>query len=153
MDILQRWRTAIQSCSHRLSKLAKDKPPREQKMEEKDMDSIFVLGPDNESPVKVGHSLVISKTIEVAFINFGNVVRTSDDEVLRLSDWNWKFTTPRMWPPQPGDVWRAGGIDYMAMKRSDMLVLEPSDSEIGRSYLPMNWDSFLKLHPVLKWRS
>src|SRR5271156_592597 len=102
------------------------------------MAKTFYLGQDNDLGIKAGHSLVISKTINIR--NAWNSV-VEDDNFLRfwLREWDWKFTTPVTWPPKPCEVWHSAGMDYAVIEKSEGCVLEPmEDNGIHQRVYPQD---------------
>lgn len=59
-----------------------------------------------------------------------------------------KGADPANWPPQVGDVWKAGGVEYFARSHSDgrRVVLV---AENGTIYLPSEFPSIAKRNPTL----
>jgi hypothetical protein len=73
---------------------------------------------------------------------------------------------PPNWPPQVGDVWRAGDVEYYARKYAGgsgtvmLTAFNPSVVSALRNYAdgefdegPHSLDKFKALHPVLKYRA
>src|SRR5579862_7054986 len=117
-------------------------------MEAQDMADIYVLQPDGGSGIKPGHSLTITKVIDVTDVyehynGMGTVVRDHEGKRYYLStEWDWKFTTPADWPPKPGDVWEAGGVKYMGMEYTGEIALEPVSRGLASAVHPDQYDKF-----------
>jgi hypothetical protein len=111
---------------------------------------VFYLGQASNLGVKAGHSLVISKTIDIRSSYSGDVVEATDFTRYWLREWNWEFTTPGTWPPKPCEVWNSAGMDYAVIEKSEGCVLEPMENNgIHQRVYPCDYEKFLRTHPVL----
>lgn len=93
----------------------------------------------------------MSRVVEAEFV-WRNVIRCDDGNSYRMEDWDWDFATPRKWPPVPGDTWRAGEVEYAALRRDvngkPVVMLEPVNESAPRVY-PEGHADFLSLNPIL----
>jgi len=123
------------------------------------MANLHLVRQDDGEIVRVGHTVEISKVIEITDILSTNSYKGSafvkgDDGKRYLvgTEWDFKFATPKTWPPRPGDVWKTNDVKYAAIARGDIIVLEPMTTNDRNVVLPSDFGSFLAQNPILVYR-
>lgn len=107
-----------------------------------------------------GQKIRVSKIVEVGSVGEGtwSGFLSPEGKIYLPSEWTMEILEPDGWPVQPGDVWKAGSVQYMAyifngdlvVRAADAKGLPPYSSNGLSSYKPMS--DFLKMNPLLVYR-